>query len=120
MIMSSSINETEGAHRILPDIDEKSDIYSLGNIIFFLLTGHSPRMYTRDKKILLETRDIVKDGVEPVLSNFYIKSKQPAIIVMREALKRCYNKVPERRSTASVIADYLLGALAEIESNGIV
>ena len=91
------------------------DIYSLGNLIYLLLTGHSPRGQT-DPNRLNEVRSFVQNGTPPVIDDFNLNSTDPLIVAMIAALQSCYEPNPKQRGTARDIAGILIRALDEIKS----
>jgi serine/threonine protein kinase len=102
-------------HEIL--IEEKVDVYSLGNIIYILLTGHSPRGPTKqDRKAHIQQQ--VLNGVAPALDRFpnvfYSTSEDPRIVAMKQALNECYQPDPTKRSSSRDIANILIKAIVEI------
>lgn len=93
------------------------DIYSLGNLIFLLLTGHSPRGQT-DPHRMDEVRKDVKIGIPPILDEFYENSSDPLIVAMVEALASCYEPDPKKRGSARHIAGILMQALDDLNNVG--
>ena len=91
------------------DLIEKVDVYSLGNIIYYLLTGHSPRGQTTPSRAE-EQRNLVRQGVPPTLHPLYLESTNPSIAAMRYALERCYEPDPKKRPSAQFIANILITA----------
>ena len=91
---------------------EKVDVFSLGNIIYNLLTGHSPRGPTRQDRMQFQANQ-VKRGIPPILDKIYSTSNQPAVVAMREAVNKCYQPDPQKRSSAREIATGLLKVLNE-------
>lgn len=90
-----------------PNIDEKVDIYSLGNILFNILVGHSPRRPSRNETGWIEkVRTDVKAGIPPKFSDDDF-SKEPDIVAIVEAISRCYELDPRKRSSARDIVSIL-------------
>lgn len=100
----------------LPALTEKIDVYSLGNLIYYMLTGHSPRGQTV-KSRLPEVREAVLKGEPPKIDAYYLDATDPALVAMRRAVRRCFQKNPEDRWPARDIADELLEALHEIKKD---
>jgi serine/threonine protein kinase len=96
-------------------VNEKVDIYALGNILFHILTTHSPRgKLQRDR--MDEVRVTVRAGVRPELSKLYTKSKDPVVVAFREAMDMCFEPNPAMRATAREVSDRLFDTLAELKS----
>jgi serine/threonine protein kinase len=96
-------------------VNEKVDIYALGNILFHILTTHSPRgKLQRDR--MDEVRVTVRAGVRPELSKLYTKSKDPVVLAFREAMDMCFEPNTVMRATAREVADRLFDTLAELKS----
>jgi hypothetical protein len=62
-------------------------------------------------------RDQVQKGIPPLFDRFgpefYSISKEPTIVALREAVKKCYQPDPQKRSSAREIATYLMSAMNE-------
>jgi len=91
-------------------LTEKVDIYALGNILFNILTTHSPR-----GKMTSDLQDGVRPKVArgelPVLPAEFEKTKDPALVAIREAMYKCLKAQPEDRPTAGEIAEELNRAI---------
>lgn len=103
-----------------PIVNEKVDIYALGNIFFRILTGRSP--WRRPKQDRLDIQDKVKvaqlkknNGTIPPISNETLDLAliDPATHALLEAMKLCYQFQPSERPTASELVQYLDAALNE-------
>jgi len=101
------VNQTvDGNFDGRPLLDEKVDVYSLGNIIFRLLTGRAPRGKSIKQRIDIVKREVA-NGLPPSLPVIYNESRDPAVISMRDAMKECYVKNPAKRISARTIANSL-------------
>jgi serine/threonine protein kinase len=76
-------------------VDQRSDIYSLGCVLFTLLTGHAPFSGTEDELIAMQLNALPPRPSQRV----------PAIpAVVDHRVLRCMAKDPERRFTAAQLA----------------
>ena len=95
-------------------IDDKVDVYALGNILFYTLTTHSPQGKMKKERMEM-VRAQVAAGVTPVLPPPYSNSTHPAAVAIRQVMKMCYEKDPSKRATAQQVADFLMEALISLE-----
>eukprot|EP00559_Dactyliosolen_fragilissimus_P008327 CAMPEP_0184859778 /NCGR_PEP_ID=MMETSP0580-20130426/4774_1 /TAXON_ID=1118495 /ORGANISM="Dactyliosolen fragilissimus" /LENGTH=194 /DNA_ID=CAMNT_0027356617 /DNA_START=1359 /DNA_END=1943 /DNA_ORIENTATION=+ len=99
---------------VWPLLNEKVDVYSLGNILFILLTGYSPRgKGTKERQ--QGVKDLVKAGIPPEIPTFYLKSEDPVIVAMLQAIRKCFQPDPKKRNSSRVIANHLLKALNTLD-----
>ena len=75
-----------------------------------LLTRHFPWSKT-DKKL---TKEIVKTGGRPQV-DIYTNATEPAEIVLKTAMTRCFEQDPSKRATAREIETYLKAKLEELD-----
>jgi serine/threonine protein kinase len=94
-----------------PLLNEKVDVYALGNLIFYILTLQHPRGLKNKKERLAEVREQVARGEPPMLEETYAKSTNPVVKAFREAMKLCFEPDPKQRGSAREVADILLTAL---------
>lgn len=94
-------------------VNEKVDIYALGNLIFHTLTTHSPRGKMIPSRVD-EVREQVRKGIRPILPERYRIASHPAAVAMRKAMDMCYEFNPTKRGTAQEVADLLLQALLNV------
>ena len=95
-------------------VDEKVDVYALGNILFHILTTHSPRGKMK-KERMEEVRADVLAGVKPEIPEFYAKHQDPAIKAIREAMDLCFVFEPEKRASSRQVANILLNTLVVLK-----
>lgn len=110
-------------------LDEKIDVYALGNILHFVAIGQPPWKFTgrkRAKEIGEEyyqkkkaewdvhiTKSKLK-GVKPKIPDEVKKSDDPSIQAVLNAMNRCYRSDPDMRSSAREIANYLTDKFLEL------
>lgn len=93
------------------EVDERSDIYSLGAVMFLMVTGRPPFNYTQPIKVLIAHAS--EAPVSPRILN-------PAVPVdLKEIILRCLEKEPEDRyqNVESLRADLLQVPLEQAWSN---
>jgi len=96
-------------------LTEKIDVFSLGNILWDILTTHSPYKMSKDK--MDRTRVNVAKGVLPDWPDDFNKTKaesDPALNAIEKAMQKCLRTKPEDRPTAGEIADELSEALEHL------
>ena len=91
-------------------LDEKVDIYALGNILYRVITGRAPRGKSIPERVDY-VRDIVARGEPPPLPVMYFSEDDRVYTALRHAMRRCYQKSPEKRWNARDIAKELLNTL---------
>jgi serine/threonine protein kinase len=99
-----------------PLLNEKVDVYALGNLIFYILTLQHPRGLKNKKERIAAVREKVASGEPPVLEETYAKSEDPAVEAFREAMKLCFEPDPRKRGSAREAADILLTALTDLKN----
>ena len=98
-----------------PPLTEKVDVYALGNILWDLLTTHSPWGKMK-KERQDEVRPKVAKGMLPKLPPPYDKltRQDPALRAMKDAMYKCWKWNPKDRPSAGEIAHDLLEALGNL------
>ena len=98
-------------------VDEKVDIYALGEVLFHILTTHSPRGKMK-KERMEEVREVVKQGIRPTMWEPYASGgedgslkKDPIVKAFMKAMDLCFEKEPEKRGTSIQVARVLHKAL---------
>ena len=97
-----------------PVVDEKADIYALGNILFHILTTHSPRGKLKAYRMEEVRQDVLK-GIHPHLPSEYTESNDPAIVAFRKAMDMCFQMNPKDRSSAREVSNVVLDALLALD-----
>jgi serine/threonine protein kinase len=95
-------------HTIL--VDEKVDIYALGNILYHTLTSHSSRG-KQSKDRMDHVRPQVAAGLRPPIPAPYAHSTDPNVLAMIRAIDLCWSTDPRKRATADEVAMGLYEAL---------
>lgn len=104
--------EMDMSHQTI--VNEKVDIYALGNILFHILTTHSPRGKMQRER-MDEVREQVRAGVRPELPKIYKKNKDPIVLAFKEAMDMCFEPNPALRATSRQVADRLYETLEEFK-----
>ena len=93
-------------------LNEKVDVYALGNLLFHILTTKSPRGKMKPER-MEETRELVLKGEAPILSPPFNKSKDNVIKTFRKAMAMCFEVDPVKRATAREVATLLMHTLSK-------
>jgi len=97
-------------------VDEKVDVYALGEVLFHILTTHGPRGKMK-KYRMEEVREIVRNGVPPSMWEPYESDpamKSNAVVkAFKRALELCFEKDPVKRGTSIQVARVLHKALVK-------
>jgi len=91
-------------------LDEKIDIYSMGNIFFRLICGKSPWGKLDDNPTKEQIHESIVQGKLPHIPSKVTKTDNPIVIAIREAMMKAYTNDPEKRPSARSIANGLLKA----------
>lgn len=105
--------EMNTTHTIL--VNEKVDVYALGNILYHTLTTHSSRGAQKAER-MPEVRPIVAAGIRPEIPHVYRHGKDPNIMAMVQAIDLCWEKDPDKRASADEVAAILYDALVKTQS----
>lgn len=89
-------------------LNEKVDVYALGNILFYLLTTHSPwGKSDKSKARQACVRNNVMRGQPPVLPEEYQNSTSAGVLIFKNAMSKCFVLEPTKRGSAREVADSL-------------
>lgn len=114
------VDDDEESHSKPPIVNEKIDIYALGNVLYRMIVGGSPWKRPEAKKLYPDEKIVVArlkryNGTLPsvpehILSNA-TEANDPAMHYMLEAMRRCYRFDPATRPTARELVDFLDASL---------
>jgi len=99
-------------------VSEKVDVYALGNVLFHILTTHSPRGKMK-KERMDEVRKLVREGYRPPMLEPFATGdvkKNHIVRAFVKAMDLCYVMHPSQRGTAIEVARVLHKALKRVES----
>ena len=97
-------------------LDESVDVYALGNLLFHILTTHSPRGKMKRER-MEEVRQLVAKGVRPSMGKEYATSKDPSVVAIRKAIHKCQEFDPKKRPAAREISNMLIKAVSEVRAS---
>jgi serine/threonine protein kinase len=94
-------------------LDEKVDIYALGNVLYHILTTRSPRGKMKRERMEI-VRPAVAQGIAPKLPEPYASGTDPVYAAFRNAMALCFAKDPKERGSAEEVANLLMNAVVDI------
>jgi len=99
-------------------VTEKIDVYSMGNIFYYLLTGVNPwtKLEVPKKPTKDEINDSKREGGIPYLPDKYSNTKDPIKSVLRSVMHRCFQFNPEDRPTARELKNELDGVINQMKT----
>ena len=103
--------EMDTTHKSM--VNEKVDVYALGNILYHTLTTHSSRG-AQKKERMDHVRPLVAAGVQPIIPRQYTDSSDPSVQAMISAIHLCWAKDSSERASAAEVAQVLYDALAAL------
>lgn len=109
------IDRDEGSDSYHPPIvNEKIDIYALGNIFFRIAVGSAPWKRPEAERLYAEEKDAVArlkkhNGTLPTIPVAILGNAKvdPALAALLAAMRLCYRFNPAERPTAAEVVDYL-------------
>ena len=116
MIVYNKTN-TDGANGTIHYINEKADVYALGNNLFVLLTGVEPRGKEHKKLRYDNVSLALAKGETPQFPRHIAESTDPAITAIRDAITRCWERDQDTRPQSAEIAQFLYNALEGIKQH---
>ena len=85
-------------------VDEKVDVYALGNVLFHILTTHSPRGKMKKDRAPTIRKEVGK-GIKPQLPPAYRDAKGNHVVeAFRKAFDLCFEPDPSKRGTSKQVA----------------
>ena len=103
----------DGTNQI--SLTEKVDVYSLGNILWTLLTNKPPWSKNKDSEVVDALRQRVAKGEMPPLPSKIVNSTDLSIVAIRNAMFKCLRLDPEDRASAGEVAHDLKIAIEEVK-----
>ena len=91
-----------------------ADVYALGSLIYYVITGMTAWEQWLGKKYLSKVRQKIIDGKRPKIKNKIRDSKDPVDIALITAYNMCTHYDPEERSSAKEVSDYLESVWIEL------
>lgn len=108
------IVDEEDSDTEFPEVDEKIDIYAMGNVLYRLVAGGSPwKIKGKPKLSQEEKKDIARrkkyNGSMPDLpEDFNLEDlTDPITAALHKAMERCYSSKPENRPSAKELVEFL-------------
>jgi serine/threonine protein kinase len=95
-------------------VDEKVDVYALGNVLFHILTSHAPWGKMKSEKIP-EIRPKVAKGIRAPIPKQFLHDKDPHIKALLKAIELCWISDPKKRATADDVASVLFHSLMDVK-----
>lgn len=92
--------------------DEKVDVYSVGNVLYGLLTGLFPFADVKTKRAQKE----VANGGRPPIPDAVLSSNDPVDKLLHRAVEACFVHDPVARPSARAVADLLEEGLRSISA----
>ncbi|CAB9503569.1 Probable serine/threonine-protein kinase [Seminavis robusta] len=97
-------------------LTEAVDVWSLGNLLFHILTTHSPRGKMKPYRMEAVRQDVLQ-GIPPALPKEFATSKDPAVAAFRKAMEMCFKKDPKERSSSREVSNTLLEAYHYLQTD---
>lgn len=113
--------EMDTTHQTL--VDEKVDVYALGEVLFHILTTHGPRGKMK-KERMDKVRALVKEGIRPAMWEPYASGgkdgslkNNPIVKAFERAMDLCFEMDPKKRGTSIQVARVLHKAMVKEEAS---
>lgn len=90
---------------------EKIDVFSLGNIIYTIITGNLP--FEEQEMDLNDAQEMVKNGILPILKDNFIRSDHPIDRVLVKAMEMCFEYDWRQRARAYQVRNLLMNEMDE-------
>jgi serine/threonine protein kinase len=89
---------------------EKVDVYSLGNVLYSILTSKSPFGKEKSEKVAKK----VQEGKRPPIPQSMQNSTDPFDQAMLKAINMCWIHDPEKRATARQVQNFITSELSRL------
>lgn len=120
------VKDDEESDRNPPIVNEKIDIYALGNVFYRLAVGGSPWKRPEAKKLYADEKIVVArlkryNGTQPTVPEEILhnatESHDPALASLLEAMRLCYSFVPADRPNATALVEFFDRAIQKALSS---
>ena len=98
-------------------VTEKADVFSLGNLLYHILTSDAPRGKKNKEQRIDLVRAEVAAGKPPELPQTYVHSDDPVAVSIKKAMQMCFVWDPSERASAKEVASILMEALLALQKN---
>ena len=98
-------------------VSEKTDVYSLGNLLFQVMTRHQPWTWLElnGRPTLNEIAKIKLQGATPFIPSNFVNSTDMSVQALYHAIQACFKQDPKKRATAFQVAHGLSKVVRWIE-----
>ena len=101
----------------LNTLSEKADVFSLGHIFYRIICGHEP--WNKNEAGGRPSAEVLKRkviaGKLPRIPSKVLKSKDPEVVAIREAMLMCYIVEPTKRPSSREVANFLKAKIDNIQ-----
>lgn len=118
------VDDDEESNRNPPIVNEKIDIYALGNVFYRMVVGASPwkrpeaiKLYPEEKIIVAKLKRY--NGTLPFVPLHIVRNatmeQDPALFALYQAMQDCYSFQAEDRPTTAQLISFFDQAIAAVE-----
>ena len=96
---------------------EAIDVFSMGNIFYYLLTDKEPYANLREEKSGDHIKEMIMNGTRPELTGDKILAHMddPSATALIEAMNMCHVYDYQERENSSTVRDFLVERMKEIK-----